>query len=338
MTDETMHSQPANGSARRASSSCSPLAAVERAFALLVAPPAPLALDGRGVGQGLPARHIPLDELRRLLLRGSASYAAKDGCWHQLIDHARTWGPAWVVGAVGMALPALTRMAGRLSSGHARQAEDIEAELLAGYLAGLRGADLSGPAPYVRLCWIAWRAALAARCGEEPVEVPETAEPWGRTPARPYGHPDLILGRAVALAVISDEQRQLIEATRLDRELVEDIAARTGVAASALRMRRRRGELKLLTALERGLLDPDSAAVAAGQRRRRREDPVSAGVRTSVRNGGRSPGLTDPDWQVRDRRDRPAPRAGTGGSARPVGGREAGTPVTVLTPRIADSA
>jgi hypothetical protein len=214
----------------------------------------------------VPARHIPLDELRRLLLRGPVSYAAKDACWRQLIDHARTWGPAWVLGAVGMALPALTRMAGRLCAGHARLAEDIEAELLAGFLAGLRGGELAGPAPYVRLCWMAWRAALEVRCAEEPVEAPETAEPGGRTPARPYGHPDLILGRAVALGVISVEQRELIEATRLDRELIEDIAARTGVAASALRMRRVRGERKLVAALQRGDLDPDSAAVTARRR------------------------------------------------------------------------
>jgi hypothetical protein len=333
MTDDN---QPAHRPAPAGGWASSPLATAGRAFAVLVAPPAPLALDGRAVGHGLPARHIPLDELRRLLLRGPVSYAAKDACWRQLIDHARTWGPAWVIGAVGMALPALARMAGRLSAGHARLAEDIEAELLAGYLAGLRGADLTGPAPYVRLCWIAWRAALQVRSAEEPAEIPETAEPGGRTPARPYGHPDLILGRAVALGVISAEQRELIEATRLDRHLVEDIAARTGIAASVLRMRRRRGELRLVAALERGQLDPDSAAVAA--RRRRRGSPVSGVVSGGVRNGSRSPGLTRPDWQVRDRDDRATPGPGCGGSARPVGGREAGTPVTVLTPRPTASA
>jgi hypothetical protein len=246
----------------------SPLAAAERAFGRLVEPPAPLALDGRAVGHGLPARHIPLDELRRLLLRGPVSYQAKDACWHQLVDHARTWGPAWVLAAVGTALPALTRMAGRLCAGQARLAEDIEAELLAGFLAGLRDADLAGPAPYVRLCWMAWRAALAVRRAEEPVEVVETADPGGRTPSRPYGHPDLILGRAVALGVISAEQRELIEATRLDRVLIDDIAARRGLAASVLRMRRVRGDRKLLNALARGDLDPDSAAVRERQRRR----------------------------------------------------------------------
>src|SRR5262245_33006843 len=46
----------------------SALAAAERAFTYLTIPPAPLALDGRVVGHGLPARHIPLDELRDLLV------------------------------------------------------------------------------------------------------------------------------------------------------------------------------------------------------------------------------------------------------------------------------
>ena len=281
----------ARNTARRAGRDwpVSPPAAAERAFGLLVEPPAPLALDGRVVGHGLPARHIPLDELRRLLLRGPVSYAAKDACWHQLVDHARSWGPAWVVAAVGMALPALTRMAGRLSAGHGRLAEDIEAEMLAAFLAGLRGADLAGPAPYVRLCWMGWRAGLAVRHAEEPVEVAETADPGGRTPARPYGHPDLILGRAVALGVITAEQRELIEATRLDRVLIEDIAARRGMAAPVLRMRRVRGEHKLIRALERGDLDPDSAAVLARQRRRATARPIARPAAGGVRPARRAP-------------------------------------------------
>jgi hypothetical protein len=244
----------------------SALAAAEKAFTLLSCPPAPLALDGRRIGYGLPGRHIPLDELRRLLLHDrSVGYPAKDAVWGQLIDHARSWGPAWVIATVGMALPALTRMAGRLCTGHARMAEDIESELLAGFLHGLRHGDLSGPAPYVRLCWMAWRAALRVRQADQPGEVPDLADPSSHTPTRPYGHEELILGRAVAAGVITGEQAELIAATRLGRELVETVAAEQGVAASVLRMRRRRGELKLAAAMRRGDLDPASAAIRARQ-------------------------------------------------------------------------
>jgi hypothetical protein len=67
MTDRNRSADPRRAAVGWASS---PLAAAEHAFGVLVEPPAPLALDGRAVGHGLPAWHIPLDELRRLLLRG----------------------------------------------------------------------------------------------------------------------------------------------------------------------------------------------------------------------------------------------------------------------------
>jgi hypothetical protein len=232
------------------------LAAAEKAFTLLSTPPAPLVFDTRTIGHGLPAGMVPLDQLRTLLLDPATCDAARDACWHLLVEHARRWGPAWVVAAVGMALPALRRMAGQLCAGHTHRADDIEAELLAGFLHGLRHADLSGPAPYVRLCWKGWRQARQARGGDIPAEIPELPEPAGRTPARPYGHPDLILNRAVRLKYLSREQAELISATRLGYELIDEIAARQGVAASVLRMRRRRGELAVAAALQAGRLDP----------------------------------------------------------------------------------
>jgi len=234
----------------------SALAAAAKAFDMLVAPPATLVVDGTLVGHGLPERAIPLDELRELLLARNCPPPTRDAAWQLLIGYARSWGPAWVVGAVGMALPGLARMAGRLSAGHPQLVEDIEAELLAGFLEGLRHADLSGPAPYVRLCWMGWRRALTVRGGDIAAELPELPDPASHTPARPYGHPDLILARAVTTGWITGEQAELISATRLDRELIDQIAARRGVAASVLRMRRRRGELALVEAMRRGDLDP----------------------------------------------------------------------------------
>ncbi len=87
----------------------------------------------------------------------------EDACWHLLIDKARTAAPAWVIATVAMALPALTNMARRLRVGFDHAAEDIDSELLAGFLTALRSADLSGPAPYARMCWAGWRTALDAR-------------------------------------------------------------------------------------------------------------------------------------------------------------------------------
>jgi hypothetical protein len=233
------------------------LAAAERAFWFITVPPAPLALDGRSLGHGLPARHIPLDELRRLLVHGpGTTFAAKDAAWHQLIDHARGWGPSWVVATVGMALPALTNMARRLCAGHGDQVDDIESELLAGFLDALRHRDLSGPAPYARMCWAGWRAALLVRRSIATEEMPEVFDPASGLPTRPYGHPDLILGRAVHAGVITADQAELIAATRLSRILVDDLAAQLGIDPAALRMRRKRAERAVLRALADKSLEP----------------------------------------------------------------------------------
>jgi hypothetical protein len=260
----------------------SALAAASKAFDLLVAPPATLAIDGATLGHGLPARPVPLDELRRLLLARTCPPATRDAAWALLITNARTIGPAWVIGAVGMAMPALTRMAGRLCTGHPQLVQDIEAELLAGFLEGLRHGDLSGPAPYVRLCWMGWRKARTVRGGDTPAELPELPDPASHTPTRPYGHPDLILHRAVHTGWISSEQAELISATRLGDQLIEQIAAQRGLTPSVLRMRRRRCELALAAAIRQGHLDPARPTHQRQPRHRRAGAP--GGVRG--RSGG----------------------------------------------------
>jgi hypothetical protein len=216
-----------------------------------------LVVDGRRIGHGLPDRDIPVDELRYLLVHDpDTTFEAKDACWHLLIDRARTAGPAWVIATVAMALPALTNMARRLRVGYEHAGEDIDSELLAGFLTALRGADLSGPAPYARMCWAGWRAALDARGPRDLQELPDDVfDPASRLPTRPYGHPDLILGRAVATGVITSDQAQLISATRFGRVFLHDLAAAEGVDASVLRMRRRRSELAVVKALAAGELD-----------------------------------------------------------------------------------
>ena len=64
-----------NGAAR-------PFEVLDRSFQLLVCEPAPLALDGGAVGGGLPARPIPLDQLRSLLLHPSVGFDTRDAAHH----------------------------------------------------------------------------------------------------------------------------------------------------------------------------------------------------------------------------------------------------------------
>lgn len=227
------------------------LTVAEDAFRLLVCEPAPLAFDGRPIA-GLPDRHIPLDELRTLLRARTMSPDTSDAIWRQLAHQARHWGPAWTVGAVGVALPGLTHLAARLSKGFAKLADDIDSELLAAFLHTLRTDDLQAPRVWLRLCWTAWRAGVKVRRSDDLLELPPDIPVGARTPYRPYGHPDLLLGRAVAAGIITQEQADLIGATRLGDVLIEQIAAESGQTGSVVRMRRKRAERKLLAAVQQG--------------------------------------------------------------------------------------
>ncbi|WP_285796151.1 hypothetical protein [Micromonospora sp. NBRC 107095] len=245
------------------------LTTAETAFAFLTYEPAPLAFDARPV-PGLPDTTIPLDELRTLLKCERYDSDTTDELWRQLAHHAREWGPAWVVGAIGIALPALTHLAAKISRGRARHADDVDSEVLAGFLHALRTADLTPPRLWLRLCWAAWRAGVTVIKADDGEELPLNLPSGSRSPKMPYGHPDLLLGRAATAGLITTDAAELISATRFGDALIEHLAAERGVAASALRMRRRRAERIVAAAVTRGDLStpvrscrPRNAAIAA---------------------------------------------------------------------------
>jgi hypothetical protein len=247
-------------------SALSALSAAETAFRLLTCQPTPLAFDAYPI-DGLPDRILPLDQLRDLLLRQPPAGDAVDVMWRQLARLAREAGPHWVVGAVGVALPALTGMAAKLSRGPARHAEDIASEVLAGFLQALRTAPLDPPRLWLRLCWAAWRAGVRVLAEQAADELPADELPLdgpigSHSPARPYGHPDLLLGRAAALGLITAEQAELIGATRFGDALIEQLAAEAGVSAPVLRMRRRRAERVVAAAIARGDLSVPARSAA----------------------------------------------------------------------------
>jgi hypothetical protein len=234
--------------------STSAITAADEAFAVLVARPAPLAFDARGI-PGLPGGHLDLLQLRDLLTRRGVPAPVVDAVWRRLVAQARDWGPAWMVAAVGMAVPGLTRVAARLSAGHPAHADDIASEVVAGFLHELRTTDLEAPRVWLRLLWAAWRAGLRAGQVRDLAELPDDLPSGATTPHVPYGHPDLLLGRAAAAAILTHEEADLIGETRLGEVLVEELADRRGVSAPVLRMRRRRAERRLVAALARGIDD-----------------------------------------------------------------------------------
>jgi hypothetical protein len=271
----------------------SPLDAVDDAFAALTCEPDPMTLDLDRLGDGndLPGGVMTLPALRDWLLAHPRAYVGRDAVWRDLVLRARMDGPAWVVAAVAMAMPALRRYAGRLHTGWAGDAADIDAEILTGFLTALRDrVDLSKPAPYASMCMAAWRAGyeLRQRTGQT-VPVDDVEHVVGpRTPTVPYGHPDLLVQRAVGLGILDASDEQPYIDLRLGRRAIEPIAAGMGITVDALRMRARRIDVRIAHALASGLLtgaaSPQAAAHLAASAKHRAS--TRAGRAADIRRSG----------------------------------------------------
>jgi hypothetical protein len=254
-------------------------AAVDDAFTRFASPPGPVGLDCAPYAEwGLPAGIVSLRELRRWMLSHRRAYGARNAIWRDLIGRARK-DPQWMTATIGMALPALVRAAGHISRGFRGDRDDIDAEMLAAFIAAVRdGVDIAADRLYDRLRWHAVRAGIAVRNDDRPYQlVPDVEQLAGAAPQLPYGHPDLIVARAVATDILDPYDAELIMATRLDRTPLEAIAAREGIDAAVLRMRRLRAERVLVDAVHSGLL---SGAISTGSRRRLQARAVT---RTAVR-------------------------------------------------------
>jgi len=230
--------------------SVSPLASVRDCFGLLVAGPAPLALDGSLLA-GLPARSVALDELRDLLLADSCPPASRDAAWAVVIRRSRRYGGAWTVGAAGMALPALWAVAARLGGHSDLDRADVEAEVLTGFLEALATVRLDLPRIAVRLRWAAYRAglALATQQWESPRPDSDLIQTLA-TAASPSGpgqaDPRQVLAGAVAAGVLTDAEAELIGATRLEDVPVSAWAARRSMPARRAYRLRERAERRLV--------------------------------------------------------------------------------------------
>lgn len=62
-----------------------PLDSADAAFRALTTGPDPLALNPARLAPGLPDRHVPLDELKALLLHPATSAASRNKVWAELV-------------------------------------------------------------------------------------------------------------------------------------------------------------------------------------------------------------------------------------------------------------
>jgi hypothetical protein len=230
----------------------SSLEMVVTSFRALTTGPQPLSVDGKTIGHGLPRRVIRLDELRSILCHPATGRACRDAAWRHLVHAARTKGPSWVVGAAGVAMPALRKMAGELSEGYRGDATDIHSAVLAGFLEGLARIDLERPGVITRLRWMAYRAGIKARYTREGIPAMPLPPLESQPPPPPWGHPDLVLFDAVAKGVLSPVQAELIGRSRLENLTLKQAAAELGFGYEAARKARQRGEARLTAAMAAG--------------------------------------------------------------------------------------
>ncbi len=244
-----MSSPPPRPAGRGASAL--PLATLRDCFGLLVAGPAPLALDGSLV-PGLPQRLVALDELRDRLLAGSCPQPVRDAAWAVVIRRSRRYGGAWTVGAAGMALPALRAVCARLGGHSDVDPADVQAEVLTGFLEAAATVRLDLPRIAVRLRWAAYRAGLALTVQQR--ETPHPDPDLFRTVAAAevpqsgpgQAGPEQVLAGLVAAGVLTDTEADLIGATRLDEMPISAWAARHATAPRRASRLRERAEQRLV--------------------------------------------------------------------------------------------
>lgn len=251
-----------------------------------------------GIDLDLPEGDVPLPALRDWLMAHPSAYTARDTVWRELIRRARQGKPEWVIAAVGMAMPALVAMAGALAAGYHGDPADIDAEILTGFLEGLRrGVDPAQDAPHASLCFTAWRAGWDLRLAQRdllPVNDIEHAAAESRLPRHPYGHVDLLVYRAAALGLIDSEDVEPYIEIRLGGRTPQLVAEQARIEFEMLRMRLIRADARIAQALSDGTLtgtcSPDArkqlarsqdirAKIRAGKARARR----TAGARPRVR-------------------------------------------------------
>jgi hypothetical protein len=121
-------------------------------------------------------------------------------------------------------MPGLRRSAGRVARGWRGDTGDRDAELLAGFLARIATVDPDEPRVCGRLLDAGERAARRACDHAEEAEALRVEGAWSLPPHQPWDHPDWVLARAVAAAVITPEEHLLIAVTRLDEEPLRAVA------------------------------------------------------------------------------------------------------------------
>lgn len=298
-----------------------PLDVVANEFAALTTGPSPVTIDGHHV-PGFPNRLLTLSEVRSRLLVKTCPARTRDTVWSLVVRRAQDGRPDWVLASAGLALPSLAASARTLGKWYRGDRADLHAAIIAGFLQALSSADPARKGLFDTLRWAAYRAGHAAVMDAAQAPLPISSDEssdvleifWSRfrstVPRPPWGHPDLVLARAVADGIVTPVEADLIGRTRLEDDTLAAWAQEHHVPYSTANNTRWRAERRLVTYLLQDLRDcePDdhvlpavttSLALRVAQRPGSPR-PVSRAVSGRARNG-RMPRRSRSSRSVRDR-------------------------------------
>jgi hypothetical protein len=138
----------------------------------------------------------------------------------------------------------------------------VQAAIVGHFLRALSTVDAAKPGVVGNLLSAAFSKARSELREQEPANsgTPNFA-PGSVLPPAPYGHPDLVLARAVTVEVISVEEAELIGVTYLEEVSLTAYAERTSQSRWSLYKRRTAAVKRLKAAIDAGELSDPYAEV-----------------------------------------------------------------------------
>ncbi|CAL9329871.1 hypothetical protein SUDANB121_00059 [Nocardiopsis dassonvillei] len=243
----------------------SPLEVVETHFVHLA--PAHLTLTGSTVHPWLQERIYALYELRDVLMDVDTPHEVKDEVLRHTIRRARL-SQDWMVGALGLCMPAFRSTARRTCRGLSSDGVDtVESAILSEAVHQIRTINID----YARLAWYltrpVHRTALSTRRREKEAPRPAGAASEQEAPdPGVQGSAELLLVAAMRVGVLSRSEANLIARTRLENIPLAEVAGELGVSYPAVAKRRERAEARLVAAVHAGEVVIADALIRPGAR------------------------------------------------------------------------
>jgi len=229
------------------SDSRSSLDVADDAFTVMIQGPRPLELNLAGIPR-LRATDGSLPAVRILLARPDLPGEVLDGIWGRILG--RRPAREWTVAAVGLMMPALRHVSRTFGPVFSGESEDLDGEVLAGFLAGFRRAVPSERPLGFRLAAAGYLAGLAATvlAPRGGAEIPVFAA----VPPAPWGNPRALLDAAYRMGVVTPPETSMLYATRLRGQTLAQVAPRFGIPAEELALLRAEAEARLVKLLLAG--------------------------------------------------------------------------------------